>query len=222
MSGVKQQAHIGLSRSLYFDFVLSKMIYADERDDCYLGNSAGGQRSLMEARSDEPEYAQSPIAHPALQLQGRVSQVDQQDIVKTDLGFARSCSQLSKGKYEDPDQTIFPELTTASARTENGKTATKEPFAGHGSKSELQSVLADHHRSHTHRNNKGRRPRTSFKERRLQANERERKRMQDLKDAFASLRKHLPAWANDKQMSKYDTLLLAQSYISALQSLLDK
>ncbi|GAV03572.1 hypothetical protein RvY_13969-1 [Ramazzottius varieornatus] len=65
-------------------------------------------------------------------------------------------------------------------------------------------------------------PLVNFKLRRLQANERERKRMQSLKEAFDLLRDHLPGWANEKHMSKYDVLLLARSYIVALQSVLDQ
>jgi hypothetical protein len=58
------------------------------------------------------------------------------------------------------------------------------------------------------------------KVRRLQANARERKRMHGLKEAFDHLREHLPAWANDRKMSKYDTLLMAQTYIVRLQTIL--
>ncbi|OWA51018.1 hypothetical protein BV898_15520 [Hypsibius exemplaris] len=58
------------------------------------------------------------------------------------------------------------------------------------------------------------------KVRRLQANARERKRMHGLKEAFDLLRERLPAWANDRQMSKYDTLLMAQTYIVKLQEIL--
>lgn len=63
-------------------------------------------------------------------------------------------------------------------------------------------------------------PKGQGKVRRLQANARERKRMHGLKEAFDVLREHLPAWGDDRQMSKYDTLLMAQTYIVRLQQIL--
>jgi hypothetical protein len=59
------------------------------------------------------------------------------------------------------------------------------------------------------------------KKRRLAANARERKRMQHLNDAFDRLRQYLPSLGNDRQLSKHETLQMAQSYISALCDLLD-
>jgi len=58
--------------------------------------------------------------------------------------------------------------------------------------------------------------------RRLTANERERRRMVQLNDAFDELRAVVrPATGTaERKLSKYDTLQLAQSYISALVSLL--
>ncbi|XP_005092515.1 protein atonal homolog 1-like [Aplysia californica] len=59
------------------------------------------------------------------------------------------------------------------------------------------------------------------KKRRLAANARERKRMQSLNTAFDQLREVIPSTGEDQILSKYDTLQLAQSYIQALQELLD-
>ncbi|XP_055617146.1 protein atonal-like [Toxorhynchites rutilus septentrionalis] len=58
------------------------------------------------------------------------------------------------------------------------------------------------------------------KKRRLAANARERKRMQSLNDAFDRLRQYLPSLGNDRQLSKHETLQMAQSYITALYDLL--
>ncbi|XP_055596488.1 protein atonal-like [Uranotaenia lowii] len=58
------------------------------------------------------------------------------------------------------------------------------------------------------------------KKRRLAANARERKRMQSLNDAFDRLRKNLPNLGNDRQLSKHETLQMAQEYITALWQLL--
>jgi len=59
-----------------------------------------------------------------------------------------------------------------------------------------------------------------LKKRRLAANARERRRMMNLNTAFDRLRTHLPSLGNDRQLSKYETLQMAQTYISALCDLL--
>ncbi|XP_078659410.1 uncharacterized protein LOC144904396 [Branchiostoma floridae x Branchiostoma belcheri] len=57
--------------------------------------------------------------------------------------------------------------------------------------------------------------------RRLAANARERRRMHGLNDAFDRLRQVVPGIGDDRQLSKYETLQMAQSYILALKELLD-
>ncbi|KAF6212887.1 hypothetical protein GE061_010597 [Apolygus lucorum] len=59
-----------------------------------------------------------------------------------------------------------------------------------------------------------------MKKRRLAANARERRRMQNLNNAFDRLRTVLPSLGNDRQLSKYETLQMAQTYINALYDLL--
>lgn len=77
-----------------------------------------------------------------------------------------------------------------------------------------------------HDNNSGSRRRgkyvssTVVRKRRLAANARERRRMQNLNKAFDRLRTYLPSLGNDRQLSKYETLQMAQSYITALYDLL--
>lgn len=61
---------------------------------------------------------------------------------------------------------------------------------------------------------------TVVRKRRLAANARERRRMQNLNKAFDRLRAYLPSLGNDRQLSKYETLQMAQSYITALYDLL--
>ncbi|XP_014016568.1 protein atonal homolog 1-like [Salmo salar] len=58
------------------------------------------------------------------------------------------------------------------------------------------------------------------KVRRQAANARERRRMHGLNHAFDELRSVIPAFDNDKKLSKYDTLQMAQIYINALADLL--
>lgn len=59
-----------------------------------------------------------------------------------------------------------------------------------------------------------------MKKRRTAANARERRRMNGLNDAFERLREVVPCLGNDKKLSKFETLQMAQTYISALQELL--
>ncbi|XP_069878126.1 transcription factor ATOH1 [Dipodomys merriami] len=58
------------------------------------------------------------------------------------------------------------------------------------------------------------------KQRRLAANARERRRMHGLNHAFDQLRNVIPSFNNDKKLSKYETLQMAQIYINALSDLL--
>ncbi|CAN7995789.1 unnamed protein product [Ixodes hexagonus] len=59
-----------------------------------------------------------------------------------------------------------------------------------------------------------------LKKRRLAANARERRRMSSLNVAFDKLRDVVPSLGNDRKLSKFETLQMAQSYISALSELL--
>ncbi|XP_040012081.1 protein atonal homolog 1a [Xiphias gladius] len=58
------------------------------------------------------------------------------------------------------------------------------------------------------------------RQRRVAANARERRRMHGLNHAFDELRSVIPALDNDKKLSKYETLQMAQIYINALAELL--
>lgn len=60
------------------------------------------------------------------------------------------------------------------------------------------------------------------KRRRLAANARERRRMNSLNDAFDKLRDVVPSLGNDRKLSKYETLQMAQTYIGALNELLKR
>ncbi|XP_034451804.1 protein atonal homolog 1a [Hippoglossus hippoglossus] len=59
------------------------------------------------------------------------------------------------------------------------------------------------------------------KQRRVAANARERRRMHGLNYAFDELRSVIPELDNDKKLSKYETLQMAQIYINALAELLE-
>lgn len=62
------------------------------------------------------------------------------------------------------------------------------------------------------------RPRQAVQQRQA-ANLRERRRMQNINDAFEGLRAHLPTLPYEKRLSKVDTLRLAIGYITFLTEL---
>lgn len=61
-----------------------------------------------------------------------------------------------------------------------------------------------------------------MKKRRLAANARERRRMNNLNDAYEKLRDVLPNFGPDKKFSKYETLQMAQTYMNELKDILRK
>nr|XP_023015400.1 protein atonal-like [Leptinotarsa decemlineata] len=61
-----------------------------------------------------------------------------------------------------------------------------------------------------------------MKKRRLAANARERRRMNGLNEAFDRLREVIPSLDADQKLSKFETLQMAQTYISALRELLER
>ena len=65
-------------------------------------------------------------------------------------------------------------------------------------------------------------PKEIQKKRRIAANARERRRMNSLNGAFDRLRSVIPGMKGQRQLSKYETLQMAQSYIEALQDILKK
>lgn len=60
-----------------------------------------------------------------------------------------------------------------------------------------------------------------MKKRRLAANARERRRMNGLNEAFDRLRQVIPTLKSDHKLSKFETLQMAQTYISTLRDLLE-
>ncbi|KAG5675275.1 hypothetical protein PVAND_005189 [Polypedilum vanderplanki] len=61
-----------------------------------------------------------------------------------------------------------------------------------------------------------------LKRRRVAANARERRRMNNLNFAFDRLRDVVPNLGNDRKLSKFETLQMAQTYIAALNELLKR
>lgn len=61
-----------------------------------------------------------------------------------------------------------------------------------------------------------------MKKRRMAANARERRRMNGLNDAFDRLRDVVPSLGEEHKLSKFETLQMAQTYITAMCDLLER
>lgn len=75
---------------------------------------------------------------------------------------------------------------------------------------------------HFHRPKKSRRSNSAQSQQRQAANLRERRRMQNINEAFEGLRAHIPTLPYEKKLSKVDILKLAISYITFLGEMVRK
>jgi len=60
------------------------------------------------------------------------------------------------------------------------------------------------------------------RQKRMDANDRERERMGKLNSAFDSLRHLLPKHGNDRELSKFETIQIAKNYIRSLNEMLEE
>lgn len=128
--------------------------------------------------------------------------------------------------YNEPQQDLgmspwggySPESTTTYESIES----TEEYFSMSSTSSGSSILLENSDVSPNNINKKLVVPPQVVKKRRLAANARERRRMQNLNKAFDRLRTYLPQLGQDRQLSKYETLQMAQSYITALYDLLER
>ncbi|XP_053109247.1 transcription factor ATOH1 [Hemicordylus capensis] len=157
-------------------------------------------------------------------------------------GAAEGDEEEEEEEDEDEDEDEEEELLEAGAAEHLGSGSSRSPSGGSG---KLCGLQQHRHRRHHHFQTGGvpceapQRPRASCpgvgsgdllrpasqvsgvqKQRRLAANARERRRMHGLNHAFDQLRNVIPSFNNDKKLSKYETLQMAQIYISALAELL--
>ena len=61
-----------------------------------------------------------------------------------------------------------------------------------------------------------------FVKRRVSANARERRRMRSMNVAFDHLRNVIPSFGGNRKLSKFETLQMAQTYIAALEEILQR
>lgn len=109
--------------------------------------------------------------------------------------------------FEAPQQIPLPtkpsgrsSVKSSSSSTSSNSSASKKSKIGGGT---LPKVTPD-----------------VMKKRRLAANARERRRMNNLNDAYEKLRDVLPNFGPDKKLSKFETLQMAQTYMNELKEIL--
>ncbi|XP_015782445.1 protein lin-32-like [Tetranychus urticae] len=123
-------------------------------------------------------------------------------IFSTSTEFSTTSTQLTSSEYSSSTQ-----VSTISTTTSNSS-----PIKG-----ENESLLSKLSKSHKSKQL----PSTTTKKRRMAANARERKRMKSLNVAFDMLRNKVPKLPDAKrQLSKYETLQMAQTYIALLNEML--
>ena len=132
-------------------------------------------------------------------------------ILQSDTGRPlRTRNIISSSKLEDKvkETTSFLNMDPLK-QMENQRTPVKRKT--HAKRFPVKSVVVDKNKKL---------PEQVTKKRRLAANARERRRMDLLNKGFDRLRQVLPGLGPQHQLSKYETLQMAQSYINELDQLL--
>lgn len=145
------------------------------------------------------------------------------EIVLTDLSSNRADKNHSSGI--DKEMLLSPQFSdestnsSCSSKTTNSlELSSRKPTARRPKNKPKKSTSGA---SKTERPRGAPAP-TVVKKRRLAANARERRRMESLNIAFDRLRDVVPSIGDDRKLSKYETLQMAQTYITALCDLLQR
>ncbi|XP_037776770.1 transcription factor 21-like [Penaeus monodon] len=138
-----------------------------------------------------------------------------------------SCSPMSSCEsLEDGSPRPWNTQNAGPASWSWGAPGTTHPLLAASSSSNSSSSCASSILASQGKQTKARRKppkpvaRDVIKRRRLAANARERRRMNGLNDAFDRLREVIPALSGNQKLSKFETLQMAQTYITALAELL--
>uniref|UniRef100_A0A6V7LZS1 BHLH domain-containing protein n=1 Tax=Bracon brevicornis TaxID=1563983 RepID=A0A6V7LZS1_9HYME len=153
--------------------------------------SPAKSRKLADRRSsNEDKNNRMNVLRVHVQLNSAIDEDDERDFSGEKMSSGRSISSNSSSLEDRMDMDL---------ESDGGSSEVEESSRRRGGKYVSSTVV---------------------KKRRLAANARERRRMQNLNKAFDRLRTYLPSLGNDRQLSKYETLQMAQSYITALYDLL--
>ena len=159
------------------------------------------------------QYQHGLSSHSGLSApcKGYSFQDDLRNTGTDDVAVAIATTNLSG--YSTSDDTKTEQIKTVKSTTQKCKRKIKTPPGN----SSPDGGSAKKSRRHSEENGV-----CVARKRRLAANARERRRMHSLNVAFDRLRKVVPSMSNDRQLSKYDTLQMAQTYITALLDLLQE
>lgn len=206
-------------------------IYDNNSDGWHTPSPAGSLRSISPAGTpmSEPESCQQFVLpqmqhyeqhhHHQQQHYLDYSHTLQQQEPQQQVQLQQNQQQVQQQVQQQQQQ---EELTVCQESTNKRKRVKSEQSSNNSSLEESDLDDLDDEQSTTSGRRSGKQvSSTVVKKRRLAANARERRRMQNLNNAFDKLRTYLPALSNDRQLSKYETLQMAQTYITELAKLLD-
>jgi acetyl-CoA carboxylase alpha subunit len=135
---------------------------------------------------------------------------------QSSIGNEMSSSQKSFGGSLDSDDYDFDDMVWKK------ETKINENSAKTKSKSKYEMSSEKACKKSRKKQVKTAQTQVIVKKRRVAANARERRRMHSLNIAFDRLREVVPSMGDDRKLSKFETLQMAQSYIVALSELLDQ
>ncbi|KAK4030289.1 hypothetical protein OUZ56_023278 [Daphnia magna] len=161
-------------------------------------NSSGNYYDLRVSVKEDPERCYLSVGLPTPSSPGSPLNSHLPHMVNSPISPAPSSVHPAMGEYRNPS-------SNQSGSDSESTLPRSTSSASNGQKRSLKEVAPQ-----------------VMKKRRLAANARERRRMNNLNSAFDRLRDVVPALGNDRQLSKYETLQMAQSYITALCELLHR
>jgi len=120
------------------------------------------------------------------------------------------------GSYEKTPSYMMEHLLATSSGRNHQNPQTHQSQRSHQSH-QAASTTSRHHQSGQQRNYKN-----MTRERRIEANARERTRVHTISAAFDTLRRAIPAYSHNQKLSKLSVLRIACSYIMTLSKILGK
>ncbi|CAL8234657.1 unnamed protein product [Boreogadus saida] len=158
-----------------------------------------GVGTVMTATTEVPNWPEYPEDFTMVEhLDARICRTSSTRSLTTSI----SAYSNRMGAFESADKPSLAEKCCASATHQPDRTSTDLTWMDDDGSPE----------GHVHHGPQ--------KPRRVAANARERRRMHGLNKAFDELRSVIPSLENEKKLSKYDTLQLAQIYITELSDIL--
>ncbi|KRX96538.1 Protein lin-32 [Trichinella pseudospiralis] len=153
------------------------------------------------------------VYHQQQQQQQQLQQQQQQQSVMFQQNEAYSTKSTACTSWLNNNTTAVE-----NANSQNNASSSSRNNSGNSSSSSSSNNNNSNKRALSHMHTMAGQP--EMRRRRLAANERERRRMNSLNGAFDNLRNVLPSIESGKNLSKIETLLMAQEYIRVLQELI--